>query len=262
MIIAVTRAVSSSISRCELTHVARTPIDLAVARAQHAQYEDALASVGCRVVSLPELAESPDAVFVEDAALVLDEVAVLTRPGAQSRRAEVEAMREALLPFRAMCEIEEPGTLDGGDVLRLGRTLYVGETTRTNAAGISQLRALLTPYKYSVVALAIAGALHLKTAVTQVAERRILVNPDWIDPASFEGYDAIYIDPSEPFSANAVLVNGSVIHSTAFPRTQEILRRAGVRVVGVDASELAKAEGGVTCCSLLFDDVSDTALRA
>lgn len=262
MITAITRAVSSSITRCELTHVARTPIDLAIARTQHAAYEEALASLGCRVVSLAELAESPDAVFVEDAAIVLDEVAVLARPGAPSRRAEVDAMRDALIPFRTMCGIEEPGTLDGGDVLRLGRTLYVGETTRTNAAGISQLRALLAPYNYSVVALTVAGALHLKTAVTQVGDRTILVNPDWIDPSSFAGYDAIFIDPSEPFSANAVLVNGAVIHSTAFPRTQEILRRAGVRVVGVDASELAKAEGGVTCCSLLFDDVSDTALRA
>jgi dimethylargininase len=257
MITAITRAVSSSITRCELTHVERTPIDLTRARAQHAAYEAALESVGCRVVSLPELPESPDAVFVEDAALVLDEVAVLTRPGALSRRVEVESMRDALLPFRPLRHIEAPGTLDGGDVLRLGRTLYVGETTRTNAAGIAQLRDLIGPFGYSVVALTVAGALHLKTAVTQVAARTILVNPSWIDPSSFAGYDAIEIDPAEPFSANAVFVNGAVIHSTAFPRTQVLLREAGVRVVGVDASELAKAEGGVTCCSLLFDVVHD-----
>ena len=257
MITAITRAVSSSIARCELTHVARTPIDLARARAQHAEYEAALESVGCRVVTLPELPDSPDAVFVEDAALVLDEVAVLTRPGALSRRVEVTAMRDALLPFRPLRHIEAPGTLDGGDVLRLGRTLYVGETTRTNAAGIAQLRDLIALFGYTVTALSVAGALHLKTAVTQIGAGTILVNPSWIDPSSFAGYEAIEIDADEPFSANAVFVNGTVIHSTAFPRTQARLREAGIRVVGVDASELAKAEGGVTCCSLLFDVVHD-----
>ena len=254
MITAITRAVSASITRCELTHVERAPIDLALARAQHAEYEAALERLGCRVVSLPELPDQPDAVFVEDSAVVLDEVAILTRPGAESRRAEVGAMAEALVPFRPLRRVEAPGTLDGGDVLRLGRTLYVGESSRTNAAGIAQLAALASPFGYEVVALRVRGALHLKTAVTQVAPRTILVNPAWIE-APFSGYEAIHVAEEEPFGANAVLVNGTVIHSTAFPRTQESLSRAGIPVLGVDASELAKAEGGVTCCSLLFDVV-------
>lgn len=257
MLTAITRAVSASITHCELTHVDRTPIDRARARAQHAAYEGVLADVGCRVISLPELPDHPDAVFVEDAALVLDEVAILTRPGAESRRGEVEAMREALEPFRPMRRIERPGTLDGGDVLRLGRTLYAGITTRTNREGIAQLRAHLAPFGYAVVGVPVAGALHLKTAVTQIAPDAILINPAWIDAVTFAGYDAVSIDRSEPFAANAVFVNGAVIHSTAFPRTQEILQRAGVHVVGVDASELAKAEGGVTCCSLIFDTPMD-----
>lgn len=259
MITALTRAVSSSIADCELTHVARSPIDLARARAQHAEYLSALVSAGCRVIALPELADHPDAVFVEDAALVLDEVAILTRPGAESRRGEVEAMRTVLANFRPLRSIEAPGTLDGGDVLRLGRTLYVGVTTRTNEAGIAQLRDHLAPFGYSVVAVRVAGALHLKTAVTQVGPQTILVNPSWIDPALFAGYTAIAIDPSEPFAANAVYVNDVVIHSIAFPKTQAILRGAGIRVIGVDASELAKAEGGVTCCSLIFTAAADEA---
>lgn len=253
MITAITRRVSRSITDCELTHVARAPIDRALARRQHAEYEGALESLGVRVVRLPELPDCPDAVFVEDAAIVLDEIAVLTRPGAASRRPEVDAMADALAPFRRTVRIEGPATLDGGDVLRLGRTLYVGRTTRTSAEGIASLRSLVAPFGYDVREVSVAGALHLKTAVTQVGPDWILVNPVWVDPSHFEGYDALTVDPDEPFAANAVLVNGGVIHSTAFPRTHAMLRAHGVHVVGVDASELAKAEGGVTCCSLVFD---------
>lgn len=256
MIVALTRPVSRSIANCELTHVARAPIDLERARQQHRAYEQALETAGCRVVRLPELADQPDAVFVEDAAIVLDEVAVLTRPGAPSRRPEVDAMSDALAPYRRTVRITDPATLDGGDVLRLGRTLYVGLTSRTSAEGVAQLRTLVTPFGYEVDVVEVAGALHLKTAVTQVGPHWILVNPAWVDADCFSGFDALVADPAEPFAANAVYVNGAVIHSTAFPRTQETLRAHGVQVIGVDASELAKAEGGVTCCSLLFDVVN------
>lgn len=262
MITALTRPVSRSIARCELTHVARTPIDLAVAQRQHAEYEGALESLGVRVVRLPELPDAPDAVFVEDTAIVLDEVAVLTRPGAESRRAEVDAMAEALAPFRPTVRIEGVGTLDGGDVLRLGRTLYVGRSRRTSAEGVAALRLLVAPYGYRVREVSVSGALHLKTAVTQVGPQLVLVNPAWVDTDRFEGYDALTVDVGEPFAANAVLVNGGVIHSTAFPRTQQLLRAHGLRVVGVDASELAKAEGGVTCCSLLIGTVEPSAVAA
>lgn len=253
MRVAITRPVSRSINACELTHVARTPIDLEAARRQHAAYEQALDSLGVRVVRAPELPEHPDAVFVEDTAIVLDELAVLTRPGAPSRRPEVDAMAGELAHFRRTVRIEAPATLDGGDVLRLGRTLYAGRTARTSTAGIDALRALVAPYGYDVVAVDVEGALHLKTAVTQVSPDWILVNPAWVDPGVFGGYDALTVDPDEPFAANAVLVNGALVHSSAFPRTQAMLRAHGLHVVAVDASELAKAEGGVTCCSLLFD---------
>lgn len=253
MIVALAREVSRSIADCELTHVERTPIDLGAARAQHASYLDALEALSVRVIRLPELPAFPDAVFVEDTVLALDEVAVLTRPGAASRRSEVDEMARAMAPFRPLVRMDAPATLDGGDVLRLGRTLYVGRTARTTDAGIAALRVLVTPYGYEVREVAVAGALHLKTAVTQVAPSIILVNPAWVDPESFDGYDVLTVDPEEPFAANALLVNGAVIHSTAFPRTQALQRARGIRVVGVDASELAKAEGGVTCCSVLFD---------
>lgn len=250
--IAITREVPRSISECQLTHLARAPVDLARARAQHAEYEDALRACGCEVVRLPELVDYPDSVFVEDVALVLDEGAVMTWPGAVTRQGEVSPMASTLKRHRTLRSLTAPGTLDGGDVLCLDRTIWVGRSARSNAEGIAQLAALVAPWDYTVRAAAMRDALHLKTAVTAVAEGALLVNPEWVDATQFPGFAIIAVDPSEPFAANAVLVNGRVIHSVAFPRTQARLRAVGIDVVGVDASELAKAEGGVTCCSLLL----------
>lgn len=249
--LAVTRGVPRSMDTCELTHVAREPLDVEVARRQHAAYGRALEQCGCEVLHLPALDAYPDSVFVEDVALALDEVVVLTRPGVASRVGEVAEMRAALddrYPLRALTF---PATLDGGDVLRLGRTLWVGRSARTNAEGVSQLRTLVASLGYEVREARLRDALHLKTAVTQVGPALLLVNPRWVEAGQFGDWELVEVDPSESFAANAVWVNGRVIHSSQFPRTQERLRGRGVEVVGVDASELAKAEGGVTCCSLL-----------
>ena len=249
--IAITRQVPASIAECQLTHVEREPIDVSRARQQHAEYEQALRTVGAQVVQLAEEPLLSDSVFVEDTAIVLDEVAVLMRPGAPSRRAEVASVAQALAPLRRVLEIGGEATIDGGDVLVLGRTLWVGRSSRTNAAGVAQLGALVAPFGYTVRAAAVHDALHLKTAVTQVGEGTVLLNPAWVYAPLFCDIAVVEVDPDEPFAANAVLVNGRVIHSLAFPRTQERLRARGIDVLGVDASELAKAEGGVTCCSLL-----------
>ncbi|MFN8580130.1 MAG: N(G),N(G)-dimethylarginine dimethylaminohydrolase [Gemmatimonadaceae bacterium] len=254
MPIAITRAVSRAIAHCELTHLEPVPIDVERARAQHADYERALESLGYAVTQLAEEPDLPDSVFVEDAAVVFPEVAVITRPGATSRQPETDTVARALAPHRRLVSISAPGTLDGGDVLVLDRDVVVGDTPRSNAAGVSQLRTLLAPFGYTVRSAAITGALHLKTAVTRVAERVLLVNPSWIDHrAYFPNWIIVEVDPGEPFAANALLANGQVILSSSFPRTAERLRQVGVRVVPVPASELAKAEGGVTCCSLLID---------
>lgn len=251
MAVAITREVSRRIADCQLTHVDRQPIDVARARSQHAEYERALERCGCTVERLPELADYPDSVFVEDAAIVLDNVAVLTRPGAASRLGEVDEIAPALARYRTLVRLDAPATLDGGDVLRLGQTLWVGRSGRTNAEGVAQLEHLLRPFGYEVRAATMRDALHLKTAVTQVADDTLLVNSRWVDARQFGAWNVLEVDPSEPFAANAVWVNGHVIHSSQFPRTQEVMLAAGVDVVAVDASELARAEGGVTCCSLL-----------
>ncbi len=160
MPIAVTREVSPAINRCELTHVAREAIDVNAARAQHHQYEECLAALGCRVIRLPDTPDLPDSVFVEDCAVVLDEIAIITRPGAESRRAETTSVAGGLRAFRELEHIQPPATVDGGDVLLVGRTLFVGLSSRTNGAAVEQLGSLLHPLGYSVVAVEVAGCLH------------------------------------------------------------------------------------------------------
>jgi dimethylargininase len=250
---ALTRPVSASIEQCELTHVARGAIRLDVARHEHQRYEDALASLGCAVLRLPELPQQPDAVFVEDTVVVLDELAVITRPGAASRRGELRSVASALAPFRTLARIEAPGTLDGGDVLHVGRELYVGDSGRSNAHGIEQLRAHVAPFGYTVTTAPVHDCLHLKSAVTRIGEHRLLINPRWTDAACFKQYDLLEVDPSEPFGANSVVVGDALVYPDHLPQTRRRLEAAGMQVVAVPAGELAKAEGGVSCCSVLLN---------
>jgi len=250
--VAITRQVSDAIGECELTHVPRVGIDVDRARAQHHAYEQMLAAQGCDVLSLPPQPDLPDSVFVEDVAIVLDEIAVVTRPGVQSRRAETLSVAEALTAFRRIWFVEDPGTLEGGDVLRLGNRLFVGLSGRSNQSGIMQLRAVAWPYGYTVAAVPVAGCLHLKSAVTQVADRMLLVNPQWVDASIFGQFTVIDVDPDEPYAANGLLVGDRLIYPSSFPRTRDRLEAHGVTVVPVDVSELQKAEGAVTCCSLIF----------
>jgi dimethylargininase len=250
--IAVTRKVSSAMMRCELTHLQRTAIDVALAREQHRAYEQVLRDLGCRIESLPEEPELADSVFVEDTAIVLDEVAVITRPGASSRRAETAAVAGALGKYRELLRIEAPGTLDGGDVLRLGRSLYVGTSSRSNASGIEQLAALLLPLGYRVRPVTVRGCLHLKSAVTQVSDEHLLINSRQVERRQFPGVRFIEVHESEPGGANALLIGEDVVYPAAHPRTAQILHGHGIRVHPVAMSETEKAEGGVTCCSLLL----------
>ena len=251
--IAITRPVSPSIVRCELTHLGRVPIDLARAEAQHAAYEEALRALGCRLVRVPGAPDLPDAVFVEDTAIVLDEVAILTRPGAPSRRPETEAVAEGLARYRPLRRVVDPGTLEGGDVLRAGRTLFVGQSSRTNAAGLAQLREHVAGFGYQVVPVEVRECLHLKSAVTLVAPGTFLVQPAWVARDWFAGATFIEVDPREPFAANALLVGDGVIYPDVFPLTRLRLEAKGLRVVTVDVSELQKAEGAVTCCSVILE---------
>ena len=249
---AITREVSPDLAACELSFVARAGIDLARARAQHAAYCRALEALGCEVIVLPALPGFADSVFVEDVALAFDEVAIATRPGASSRRAEGDAVLQVLGSLRRMLRIQAPGTLDGGDVLRIGTRVFVGVSARSNEAGRVQLRRLLAPYGYTVEGVATRDCLHLKSAVTQVADDTVLINPAWVDVAPFADYRRIEVDPAEQHAANGVRIGAALLYPDGFPRTRQRLREAGIRVVTVDVSELQKAEGAVTCCSIVL----------
>lgn len=250
---AITREVSPALAGCELSFVPRNPIDVALARRQHAAYCRALESLGCDVIELPALPDYPDSVFVEDVALAFDEVAIATRPGAESRRGEGDAVYEVLGSLRPLLRIEAPGTLDGGDVLCIGKRVFVGISARSNEDGRAQLRTLLAPYGYTVEGVATRDCLHLKSAVTQVADDTLLVNLAWLADASpFAGHQMIEVDPDEEHAANAVRVGDAILYPDCFPKTLARLRATGINVTTVDVSELQKAEGAVTCCSLLL----------
>lgn len=242
--LAVTRDVAPSINSCELTHLEPEPIDVERAVAQHEKYRRLLASLGLDVISIPADARHPDCVFIEDTAVVLDELAIITRPGAASRRGETDAVANVLAKFHPLVRIEPPATLDGGDVLVLDDRIYVGLSQRTNEAAIAQLRTLTGR---EVIGVPVRGCLHLKSAITRVSRDALLVNRDWIDAAPFR--DWTLIDVEEPFAANALRIGEVVIYPSAFPRTLAKLAHLDVRTV--DMGELARAEGGVTCCSLL-----------
>ena len=253
MRVALTRDVTDAFARGELTYLPRVPIDVAKARAQHEAYERALAGLDCRVERLPAEPDLADAVFIEDIAVVFDELAIVTRPGARSRRPEVPVVERALRRHRALAPIEPPGTMDGGDVLVMGRRVFVGVSGRTNRAGVEQMRVLLAPHGYAVEPVVVSGCLHLKSAATAIADGLLLVNPDWIPSEAFENCELLAVDPEEPHAANALPVGGTLVYPAAFPRTAEKLLRRGMHLQSVDVSELAKAEGAVTCCSLILD---------
>jgi dimethylargininase len=258
MLIALTREISPAIARCELTHREREAIVVDLARAQHAAYEACLRDAGCRVERLAAGPDMPDSVFIEDTAIVFDEVAIITRPGAASRRAETAGVADALQKYRPLHRIEAPGTADGGDVLVVGRHVFVGRSSRTNEAGIDQMRRVLTPYNYEVITIDVRGCLHMKSAATAVGDDLLLINPAWLpswpslSTGPFASFDRIDVHPDEPSAANALRIGDQIIYPTSFPRTRERLERRGLRIAAVEASEVAKAEGAVTCCSLIL----------
>ena len=252
MPLAITRAISPRFNECEITHIDRTPINLDIARAQHSQYVEKLKQLGCDVLELPAEADLPDSVFVEDTAFILPQAAVITRPGADSRKPETESITQALSPHTKLLHIREPATLDGGDVLVVGKKIFIGISTRSNQNAIDQLNKLLGDDGYTVSGVQLHDCLHLKSAVTRVDDKTLLINKDWVDTHHFEQYKLIEIDPSEPHAANCLPIGDAIIYPTSFPKTSAKLTAHGYKIISVEVDELAKAEGAVTCCSLIL----------
>lgn len=248
---ALVRAPSGRIVEAELTHLDRAPIDLERVRAQHDGYLEVLARHGVDLVRLPELPDHPDGVFVEDTVVVVDDLAVLTRPGATSRRGEVSSVRAALAArgYR-LAEIAAPATLDGGDVLQVADTVYVGQTTRTSAAGAAQLAALLAPLARRVVPVPVTGMLHLKSAATALPDGTIVAVPGCVPLDAFEGREVVAAE--EAAGGDVLLLGQTVVVSASAPRTAAAIALRGFAVEVVELSELEKAEAGVTCLSVLL----------
>ncbi len=250
MLTAITRQVSPAIGECQVTFVERSPIDARKAMAQHARYEQCLRDSGVRVISLPADARYPDGVFVEDPAIVLEELAVMCRMGAPSRRGETESLAHALAPVRKLEWIREPATIEGGDVVRIEKTLYVGISRRTNREGCAQLAERIAPFGYAAVPVEVRGCLHLKSACCSIGGGAVLIHPQWIDRSRFEQFRQIEV--AEPWAADVLSIGETVIMPEGFPKTRDKLEQAGFRTRAIDVSELQKAEAGVTCMSLIF----------
>jgi len=248
----ITRAVGAAIADCELTFLEREPIDPVAAARQHEGYCAALRDAGATVVVLPAEDHLPDAVFVEDVAVVLDEVAIVARPGVEIRRREVSALAHVLAGHRPTVQVEAPATLEGGDVLRVGREVFVGMSSRTNRAGFDQLSELLHPHGYRTSPVAVHGCLHLKTAVTALSQDTLLINPRWIDTGPLSRFRHLEVPEAEPFAANSLTLNGVVHLSARSARTRERVDQAGYTTRSLDIRELEKAEAGLTCMSLVF----------
>ncbi|MGE5072322.1 MAG: arginine deiminase family protein, partial [Anaerolineae bacterium] len=170
----------------------------------------------------------------------------------ESPRTEIDAIERVLQPYRELFHIQAPARVDGGDILQVGKRIYLGLSTRSDTNAAEQLQAILQPFGYELHVVEVRGCLHLKSAVTQIGEDALLYNPAWVDRSALAPVKFMEIDASEPYAANAVLIRDSIIYPTSFPRTQERLDAQGIEIVNVDADELAKAEGAVTCCSLIL----------
>jgi dimethylargininase len=253
MLTAITRKVSSALTNCELSFIERKPIDMHKARAQHHAYETLLAKLGARVISLPEEPDLPDSMFVEDPAIVLDEAAVICSLGTESRRKEAPTIASVLEKFRKLAYVKLPGTLEGGDVLCVGKRVFVGITARSNPEGIRQLAVILDHHGYAVTAVPASGCLHLKSAVTGLGRNTLLANRAWFEWKRMAGFDWVDVDPGEPHAANALTVGDAVIFPASFPKTRARIEAGGLKVQSLDISELQKAESGLTCSSLLFE---------
>jgi dimethylargininase len=250
-LVAITRSPGPELARCELTHLERQPIDIARARAQHRAYQEALRGAGIRLAELPADPALPDGVFVEDTAVVLDELAVIAAPAPASRREEWPAVVAALRPFRRLVRLPPGACLEGGDVLRVGRTLYVGLSARTGEAGVRALAEVVRSLGYAVAPVRVGGCLHLKKACCALDGETLLVNRAWLEVGALRGPRLVDVPARELWGANLLALPGTTLVSAASPRTADLVRGLGYPAVALDVSEWHKAEAGLTCMSVV-----------
>ena len=252
MLTVITHLPSPSLELCELTFVDQETIDIKKAQKEHEDYCAMLEECGAKVIIHDENISLPDSVFVEDPIIVFDEVAVLTSMGVESRRKESESMEKTFAKYREIKRINLPAKIEGGDVLKIGKRIFVGLGARTNQEGITALGNIIEPYGYEVISVAVPGCLHLKTGCTALDENTVLINPAWVDSIAFEGFTQINVPTQEPFGANILKINETICMNKAFPKTIDLVKSLGYRVKSTDITEFVKAEAGLTCMSVPF----------
>ncbi|HNX98441.1 MAG TPA: arginine deiminase family protein [Candidatus Aminicenantes bacterium] len=226
--------------------------DYELMRTQHEAYVQELTRAGLQVEVLDPLPGFPDSYFVEDPAVILPDVAIVTRPGALARRGEAAAIAPVLARYRPLARIEEPGTLDGGDVLVVGPRVFVGISERTNRAGFDQFRAIVARHGRVAIPVPVGAGLHLKSGVNLVAPGTLLLVPSFAGRTEFAGYRTLTVPAGEEYAANVLWLGDRLLHPTGFPATEERLATLGTTLVGIDTSEARKMDGGLTCMSLRF----------
>ncbi|MGH9900782.1 MAG: dimethylarginine dimethylaminohydrolase family protein [Pyrinomonadaceae bacterium] len=228
-------------------------VDYPLALRQHDEYCAALAERGVSVERLAVNASYQNGCFVEDTAVVVDELAVITTMGAASRRGEPAAVGKHLAKYRETVHLSPPAALEGGDVLRVGKRLFVGLSSRTDARGLEELKRILSPFGYDVSGVSVRDGLHLKTACTALDGETLLVNPEWVDTEPFKGFRLLAVPGDEATAANTLRVGDTIFLSACFPRTAEMVRERFARTEVLDISEFRKAEAGLTCLSIIFE---------
>lgn len=253
--IALTHLPSPALELGQRTHVNRLPVDFPKALQQHADYCRALRECGAEVRTLDANRHLADSAFVEDTAIVLDEIAIVATMGTACRRDELAAIEDELKKHRPTVRIQLPATIEGGDVLRIGRKLFAGLSRRTNAAGIDELRTIVRKFEYEVIPVPMRDCLHFKTGCSALPDGTLLVNEAWVAIESLQEFRLIPIPSAEPWGANVLSLGREVVMPAGHPATMELIREMGFPVRTVDLSEFAKAEGGVTCLSILLNEL-------
>jgi len=252
MLMAITHLPSPNLQNCELTFLESEAINSEKANEQHQNYCAMLERCGAKVILLDENIALPDSVFVEDPIIVFDEVAVLTSMGVESRRAESDVMAKVFSAYRKVERISLPAKIEGGDVLKVGKKIFVGESARTNVEGVQALERIIKPFGYEVIPVKVTGCLHLKTGVTALDEKTILINASWVDARAFKGFEQIDVPSDEPFGGNVLKIGDILCMNEAFPKTIMLIKSLGYKVDSVNISEFVKAEAGLTCMSVPF----------
>ncbi|MFH0760851.1 MAG: arginine deiminase family protein [Bacteroidota bacterium] len=251
-VFAIVRDVPNSFQKCVTTFHNKRKINVALAKQQHQQYCETLSSLGLKLIRIEADDTLPDCCFTEDTVIVFDVFAVITIPGAPSRIPETIEIEKTLSRLKTIVHITKPGTIEGGDVLRIGKKIFIGNSGRTNEEGIRQVASVIKHKGYQVIPVKIRNALHLKSVCTYLGNGCIILAEGYLDEKIFSEYDKIIVPKGEEYCANCLVVNGSVLIPKGFPKTKKIIENNGFPIIEIEMSEIEKAEGALTCLSVIF----------